>query len=332
MTPHGRPVTFTNTEGHRLVGMLHEPAGARRDIGVVLLAAGLKSRVGPHGLYLQLTKMFVERGFSVLRFDFWGLGDSEGTASEPLLADLYGSVSCGRYVGDTQAAAQWLCETTGVSRVILAGLCGGAITGLLAGARDARVAGLLGLGLPVSVDGSNVDKVKYMSTGQLDSIRRKYLRKLIDPRSWARLLSFRSDFRLLFRSLSRPLARNRAIPPPSGETAPPDDNTNPYFRPSLLRMIETGRPVMLIYSEADRLFWEFREKFVDRYGFDTAEHAGVLDVSIVKEANHVFTFKEWQLDMLARGGAWLEARFPGPAASRDTIRAQPMPAAEGRRP
>ena len=311
MTPHLRPVTFTNAQGHRLVGILHEPATARHDCAIVILAAGVKARIGPHGVYLQLARMFVERGFSVLRFDFWGLGDSEGTATEPLLADLYGSVSCGRYVDDTLAAVQWMCETAHVPQVVLAGLCGGAITGLLAGAQDRRVAGLLGLGLPVSVDGSNVDKVKYMSRGQLEGIRGKYMRKLADPKSLARLVSLKTDYRLLVRSLLTPFRSHRpTVVADDADGTPPGDNTNPYFRPSLLKMIRAKQPIMLVFSEADRLYWEFRERFVDRYQVNIAEHGDGLDVYIVKNANHVFTFKEWQLDMLARSGAWLDAQFP----------------------
>lgn len=313
-----RPVAFENPLGHTLVGILHEPTGARRDCAVVLLAAGVKARIGPHGLYRRLTDMLVARGFPVLRFDFWGLGDSEGTASEPLLPDLYGSVSCGRFIDDTQAAVSFACKACGVERVVLAGLCGGAITGVLAGARDRRVAGLLGLGLPVSVDGSNVDKVKYMSVGQLEGIRGKYFRKLADPRSWVRLLSLKTDFRLLYRSLTasvKPAPARATKEAPAASPAPPDDNLNPYFRPSLLSMLGDKRPVMLIFSETDRLYWEFREKFVQRYAFDPDAHRGTLEIATVKDANHVFTFTEWQQDMLARSGAWLDAHFPARAAT-----------------
>lgn len=308
-----RPVAFGNPLGYTLVGILHEPTGPRRQCAVVLLAAGVKARVGPHGLYRRLTDMLVARGFPVLRFDFWGLGDSEGTAPEPLLPDLYGSVSCGRFIDDTRAAVTFACEACGVERVVLAGLCGGAITGILTGARDPRVAGLLGLGLPVSVDGSNVDKVKYMSAGQLVGIRGKYLRKLTDPTSWARLLSLKTDFRLLYRSLTAPLRKTRkpaADATQVAETATQDDNLNPYFRPALLSMLGDKRPVMLIFSEADRLYWEFQEKFVQRHGFDTGAYHGNLEIAIVKDANHIFTFTEWQQDMLARSGAWLDAHFP----------------------
>lgn len=316
-----RPVAFRNPLGHTLVGILHEPTAPRRSCAVVLLAAGVKARVGPHGLYRRLTDMLVARGFPVLRFDFWGLGDSEGTATEPLLPDLYGSVSCGRFIDDTRAAIAFACETCGVERVVLAGLCGGAITGVLTGARDPRVAGLLGLGLPVSVDGSNVDKVKYMSAGQLEGIRRKYLRKLTDPKSWARLLSFKTDLRLLYRSLTVSLRKARkpsADTTRVAETAPPDDNFNPYFRPSLLSMLGDKRPVMLIFSEADRLYWEFQEKFVQRYAFDPTAHRSHLEIAIVKDANHIFTFTEWQQDMLARSGEWLDAHFPARTATPAT--------------
>jgi hypothetical protein len=46
---------------------------------------------------VALADAIVQAGILVLRFDFHGLGDSEGTIDEPIMADLYGSVSLGRY-------------------------------------------------------------------------------------------------------------------------------------------------------------------------------------------------------------------------------------------
>ena len=48
------------------------------------------------------------QGFTVLRFDFYGLGDAEGEVPLRQLRDLYGSVALGRYVGDTRDALDWL--------------------------------------------------------------------------------------------------------------------------------------------------------------------------------------------------------------------------------
>jgi pimeloyl-ACP methyl ester carboxylesterase len=309
------PVTFRNAQGHLLFGMLTEPEDPRPDVAVVLLAAGVKGRVGPHRLYLQIAEFFAGLGFRVLRFDFYGIGDSEGVIDERQLADLYGSVAVGRYIEDTAAAVDWLCATTGVPHVIVGGLCGGAITGLLAGAAHPRVAGLFGLGLPITVDGSNVDKVRFMSAGQLEGIRTKYLKKLASPGAWLRLLSMKTDFRLLLRSL---LVRRRPSAPgpaPRGGEPPADGNTNPHFRPQLLRMLGNRRPVLLLFSESDRLYAEFNEKFVQPHAFDASAYEGILDVAVVAEANHVFTFAEWQRDMLEKSRTWVEARFPRGASA-----------------
>lgn len=322
--PRHTPVTFPNRQGHRLFGMLTEPEHPRQDVAIVLLAAGVKARVGPHRLYHQMSAFFADLGFRVLRFDFHGIGDSEGVIEEPQLADFYGSVAVGRYIDDTTSAVDFLCAATGVQQVIVGGLCGGAITGLLAGANHPRVAGLFGVGLPITVDGSNVDKVKFMSAGQLEGIRGKYLRKILSPSAWLRLLSMKTDFRLLFKSL---LVRRPAKPAPQpenrpGTSAPVDEgNMNPHFRPQLLRMLRNRRPVLLLFSESDRLYAEFNERFVQPHGFDVSAYDGLLDVAVVAEANHVFTFPEWQREMLEKSRTWVEARFPGAPVTTGPVQA-----------
>ncbi len=157
-------------------------------------------------------------GFRVLRFDFSGLGDSEGLVNEATAAEFYGTVQLGRYVSDTRAAMDWMEKEYHASRFILAGLCGGAITGLLAGANDGRVDSLIGLGLPVILDSDQVDPAKYLTTGELDQWREGYVSKLFDLRSWVRLLTFRSNFRVILKVLLsslRPPARH----PVAGGTA-----------------------------------------------------------------------------------------------------------------
>jgi len=309
--PSARTVTFRNREGLTLVGVVHEPVDPRSDVAVVLLSAGVKARVGPHGLYTYLADALCRRGFRVLRFDFAGLGDSEGSVEDALTADYYGSVSLGRYVPDTHTAVDWACRELGVERVLLAGLCGGAITGLIAGATHPHVAGLLALGLPVSVDGSDVDRVRFMSAGQLESVRDRYIDKIKDPRAWLRVLGLKTDFRLLARSFLAP-RRAAVAPDPTSTPAagPPDDNTNPHFLPAMLAMLGDRKPVMMIFSGADRLYWEFEERMVDSGRLPVEKYHDVLDVEVVDGANHVFGFKEWQDDMLERATRWLGRRFP----------------------
>src|SRR5688572_21400116 len=172
------PVTFANQDGLRLFGVLHQPAGPRHKPVILLLSPGVKMRVAPYRMYVKMAERFAALGFAVLRFDFHALGDAEGEAPEALLADFYGATQVGRYVGDTVAAMDWMQRTYGSTEFIAAGLCGGALTGMLTAQRDPRITSLLGVSIPVILDGSNIDATKYMTDVQLGFARRKLLRKL----------------------------------------------------------------------------------------------------------------------------------------------------------
>ena len=209
MTSEVLPVTFRNKSGHRLFGILHRPAHpCASGTAILLLSPGVKMRVAPHRLYLDMAERFVALGYTVLRFDFYGLGDSEGDVHEEYLADLYGAVQVGRYIHDTIAAMDWMQSTHGTTKFIVSGLCGGAITGLLAAVKDPRIVGLLGLAIPVILDGSRIDFNKYMTDAQLNATRDGYLGKLASPgawRSWIRFLTFQSDYKMIARSLVKPV-------------------------------------------------------------------------------------------------------------------------------
>lgn len=296
-----RTVTLKLRNGVELSGILHEPARPRTDLGVILLSPGVKSRVAPHRLYNKMAARFVEAGCRVLRFDFHGLGDSGGSVPERTLPELYRSIQTGRYVADTRAAVQWMHSACGVERVVLAGLCGGAITAVLAAAGQRNIAGIIALGLPVVLDGSAGDKTAQMTLGQLEGIRKGYVRKLLDPSSWLRLLTLRTDVRLLLRSFTAPLLGRRRPRLP--------ENVNPLFPPAFRKLLAARRPVLLVFSGADRLYWEFREKFYEIHKADVDSHPGLLDVRVIEEANHILSFTEWQREMLDSCTSWLEERF-----------------------
>ena len=310
------PVTFLNKDGLRLFGVLHQPETSRDPAeAILLLSPGVKMRVAPHRLYTKMAARFVAMGYTVLRFDFHGLGDSEGTAPEPLLADLYGATQVGRYVADTISAMDWMQQTYGTTRFIASGLCGGALTGMLAAQRDGRITSLLGLSIPVILDGSNIDASQYMTDAQLHGTRRRYLSKLRlwEPavwRSWARFLTFQSHYSLIGRALLRPFQKRvrptAAVGPGTSSAPAVQDNTNPHFAPAFLRMVSSSRPVCLVFAETDRLLWDFEAKFLQRHREQVERFAPWFQMHVTKQANHIFSFPEWQQDMLDRCCAWLD--------------------------
>lgn len=311
---HGpeQPVSFHNREGLKLFGILHRHFHSQDAPGIILLCPGVKNRVAPQRLYVKMARRFCALGFPALRFDFSGIGDSEGEVAEEFAADFYGTVQAGRYVDDTLAAMDWMEEHTGIRSFILAGLCGGAITGLLAGSRDRRVCGLLALGIPVIMSGRSFDPSRYITRGQLDRLRGGYLSKVGDASSWIRFLTFRSDYRKIVKSLCGPvLHRGKGIEQlpdkktgegNGGNTA--DGNINPLFRPALEQMLQTGRRVIFIFSGSDRLQWEFEEKFAA--GCNLAQWGQRFQKFTIPYANHVLSFSEWQEDMFGIACDWLE--------------------------
>ncbi len=309
--------TFTGTGGARLFGIVHEPTGpVREDVAVLLLSPGVKNRVAPHRLYNKLSTTLAAEGFRVLRFDFYGLGDSEGELNIDLLADFYRSVQLGRYVEDTKLALGWMQQTFGCRQIVVGGLCGGALTGLLATVEDGRIAGVFGLGIPVPLDGSGGAASAHVTVGQLRWMRAGYVQKLADPASWLRFLTFKTDYKTLVKSLVVGQRGKKAAPAvpaaPSAVEAP--SNTNPYFAPALLGMLSRNVPALLIFSGADRLAWEFEEKFRRPNATAFAKFEPYLaTVHEIPHANHVLTFREWQQEAFGHIVQWLDRHFPRPA-------------------
>lgn len=312
MPDHAVPIVFQNAEGLRLFGILHQPRGGSvRDEVILLLSPGVKMRVAPHRLYNKFAARFVSLGFPVLRFDFHGLGDAEGEAPETHLADLYGETQAGRYVGDTIAAMDWMERTHGYRRFIAAGLCGGALTGLLAADRDPRITALLALAIPVIVDGTNIDASKHMTHTQLRVNRLRYLGKLRlwDPavwKSWVRLVTLQSHYSLIVRSIAKPLLKRlgREQKPKSAEEQTAD-NTNPLFAPAFHTFLGTSRSALLVFGETDRLLWDFEVKFLERHRRAIERYANQYEVHIVRQANHIFSLAEWQQEALETSCRWL---------------------------
>jgi pimeloyl-ACP methyl ester carboxylesterase len=313
-------ISFPNAQGLTLFGTLHAPARPVAGLPVVvLLSPGVKMRVGPGRLYVPLTQMLLERGFSVLRFDFFGLGDSEGELAETLLADVYNNIEVGRYVDDTLQALAWL-RQRGHQKFIVGGLCGGAITALLAAQRDPAVEALLSLGMTVTLASNAAVPGKYLTRVQLDRRRDKYLRKIFSPQAWLRFLSFKSEYSVIWHSMKRLWAPKKAPPPSAAPQAvgapgaPPQPieqrgNANPLFPPAYFAFLERGGHALMMFSEKDRLQSEYEEKFAEPFAPKLAPYLAQIHKHVIPNSNHVMSLHEWQREMVDVCRQWTQSRY-----------------------
>ncbi len=104
---------FFGESGSALFGVYHPPLGTARDHGVLLCPPIAQEYVRAHWALRQLAVALSRAGLHVMRFDWFGVGDSAGDAAE-------GSVE--RWVGDVGAAAAELRDTAAIKRISLVGL------------------------------------------------------------------------------------------------------------------------------------------------------------------------------------------------------------------
>ena len=124
-------------EGGRLFGILTSPVESRtvREMPVVLfLSAGVLHRVGPFRLHVRLARELARLGFTSLRVDLAGTGDSpsrRGLSNQQSVA------------ADFAEIVEVLESRMGRLPLILAGLCSGADNAIRLTVEDSRIIGMI---------------------------------------------------------------------------------------------------------------------------------------------------------------------------------------------
>lgn len=303
-------VSFKNGE-IELRGIMHRPDRAPRGVGVILLCPGYKHRVGQTRLYVHIARSLCSHGYPVLRFDFHGLGESDGEIRRCLFGEFWRFIETGGFVSDTVAAVDFFRSGAKTGKVVLMGLCGGAITGLIAGAEDPRVDGLILINVPVMLDSGSGDWfVERMTPGFADSLLSDYLRKIVSLHSWLRVLSFKSDYRLIWKSISSRIGRKcSSFRRPNPDAHKGGDPVSPYFFKSFQSYTSSRRPLFFIFSGNDLFRWAFEADFQQRFLQDGNPYEGSYSIFVVDGANHAFTTPEWMKALLDKTIRWLDRNF-----------------------
>src|ERR1017187_10367218 len=118
-----------------LVGVLTTPSSelGQRAPHFILLSTGILHRVGTGRLWVSLARALGSCGFTSLRFDYSGIGDSERRGDVGSISDHMDR--------DVAEAITYLRKTQGAERFVLVGLCSGANDALITTENNPRVVG-----------------------------------------------------------------------------------------------------------------------------------------------------------------------------------------------
>jgi len=282
------PIAFT-CEGEELSGVLHRGAAAATVGIVIVVAGGPQYRAGAHRQFVMLARMFADRGYTVLRFDLRGMGDSSGD-----------------YLGyhhsrpDIRAAVDELQRLApSVERVMLFGECESASGILFYAYQDPRVHKVALANPWVRTD-----------EGRAEAILKHYYRdRLLSKKFWTDMVRGRlrvgSAIVSFIRVLSTFLMGRKALRAGIDATANDDLDALPLVAKTAEGLRRFQGQALLLMSGYDYIAREF-----DEVTKSSQAWAGLLDHPRVQRADiagadHTFSRVEWKLqahDALVR---WL---------------------------
>ena len=160
-------VTFSCL-GSELIGVHHASEKVNTK-GVIIVVGGPQYRVGSHRLFVQLARRIANAGFPVLRFDYRGMGDSQGEFAG--FEHIQDDIAC--------AIEKFAALEPQVSQIVLLGLCDAATAASFYASSDDRVTGLVMLNPWV-----------YSDEGKARTLlKHYYLRRFFSKNLWRKIAS-----------------------------------------------------------------------------------------------------------------------------------------------
>ncbi len=259
--------------GAWLYGILSLPAVSSTPLqrGVLIVVGGPQYRAGSHRQFTLLARDLAAAGIPSLRFDYRGMGDSEGDLQdfENVDADLRAALD------------RFFAEVPGLNEVVLWGLCDGASAAAMYAPQDARVAGLVLLNPWVRTE----------EGAARATIRHYYKDRLFDARLWKKVTSGQFDMKASVRSLwdnvGKAFGPSRGTGPAAGASAPLPER----MQGALTRF--TGR-VLVVLSGADLTAQEFAGLSSRPGAWQRLLDSSRFTCQQIDKADHTFSRRPWQ--------------------------------------
>jgi exosortase A-associated hydrolase 1 len=265
-------------ENDWLYGVLSLPALPSRR-AVLIVVGGPQVRTGSHRQFTLLARSLAQAGIAAMRFDYRGMGDSEGAARdfERVQTDLRAAVDC-------------LCaELPKLEEVVLWGLCDGASAAAMYAPADRRVSALALLNPWVRSEAGEAKA----------RLKHYYGDRLLDPSLWRKIARGRFDFVGAARSFAR-IARAAFASRPAQAEAPLPERVR-----AALQAFE-GK-VLVMLSGADLTAQEFGEVTAASRDWQRLLAEARFTQQRLPKADHTCSRRAWHEQMVRWTADWLRS-------------------------
>ena len=263
--------------GCSLVGVLHLPPQPMPR-GLLMVTGGPQYRVGSHRQFVLLARHLASEGVPVLRFDYRGMGDSEGTPRDFEAAgdDLHSAVE------------RFFDQVPALKELVLWGLCDGATAAAFHAMNDHRICGLVLLNPWVRTE----------QGAARATLRHYYVRRLCETEFWTKLAAGAFEVRRAFVSLLQLRAAARA----HGHAAA-EKNKLPQ---RLYRALNAfpGR-ILVILSGADLTAREFAALVATDARWRALMSERRVRQALLPQANHTFGRAVWRDEVATLCAEWI---------------------------
>ena len=282
------PVSFQCGADY-LYGVLHQPQ-KNSTRGVLIVVGGPQYRVGSHRQFILLARQLASVGIPALRFDYRGMGDSDGAVRtfETIDADI------------RKAIDVFIQQIPSLNEIVIWGLCDAASAALFYAPTDTRVSGLVLLNPWARTDAGKAGAY----------IKHYYLTRLIDPDLWRKIA--RGEFQVgaavgsFWQQLMTWLGFKRAA------TTHDDKTTNTPAPAALrLRMYDSLRRysgrVLLILSGDDLTAGEFKDMVAASRPWRRLLRQARVTQRDLPGANHTFSRQAWRAQVETWTATWVKS-------------------------
>lgn len=270
--------------GERLVGISHR--GTAR-VGVLVVVGGPQYRAGSHRQFVLMARDLAKAGYPVFRFDYRGMGDSDGAPCnfERVDADIRSAIDA------------FMKHEPQLRGVVLWGLCDAASACLMYANTDERVEAVIIANPWVHTEAGAATAY----------IKRYYGQRLLQRSFWVKVAKGDFKVRDSVSDLARKLARAFV-----GSSAKQQQSSQPFIERMRSGLQRFARPVLLLMSGNDLTAQEFRDLCRANAAWAKLCARPTLRTIELRDADHTFSSRESLNEATSHCLQWLREHVHAP--------------------